>query len=72
MERNNQVHPPRRRSARVDAQGNNRKRMYYKDGTSTMLFTEGTENACVALAARLKQYAEALDMKIKGHFIITN
>ena len=71
--RQNQVHPPQPRRKRVDAQGNNRKRMYYKDGTSTMLFCEGvTENAAKALNERIRSYAEALGTKIKGVFLITN
>lgn len=69
----NQVHPPQPRRRRVDAQGNHRKKMYYKDGTSTMLFCEGlTENGCKALASRIMQYAEELGTKIKGIFLITS
>lgn len=69
----NQEHPTPPKRKRVDAQGNHRKKMYYKDGTSTMLFCEGvTENAAKALDKRIRAYAEALGTKIKGTFLITN
>lgn len=46
----NQVHPPRPKRVRVDAQGNDKRRLWLKDGHSTMLFYEGlTENGCKSL-----------------------
>lgn len=66
----NQVHHPQPRRKRVDAQGNHRKKMFYKDGTSTMLFCENiTDNSAKALEERIRLYAEALGVKIKGIFI---
>lgn len=49
-ETKNQVHPPRPKKARVDSVGNDRRRLWLKDGHTTMLFIEGlTENGCKAM-----------------------
>lgn len=46
----NQVHPPRPKKARVDAQGNDKRRLWLKEGSATMLFYNGlTKNGCEAL-----------------------
>lgn len=66
----NQEHPMPPKRRRVDARGNYRRRMFYKDGTSTMLFCENiTDNSAKALEERIRLYAEALGVKIKGIFI---
>lgn len=66
----NQEHPTPPKRKRVDAQGNHRRKMFYKDGTSTMLFCENiTDNSAKALEERIRLYAEALGVKIKGIFI---
>ena len=46
----NQVHPPLPKKKRVDENGNDRRRLWLRDGKTTMPFVEGlTESACKAL-----------------------
>lgn len=46
----NQIHPPLPKKKRVDEQGNDRRRLWLKDGKTTMPFVEGlTETGCKAL-----------------------
>lgn len=46
----NQVHPPLPKKKRVDAVGNDHRRLWLKDGNTTMLFAEKlTAEACKAL-----------------------
>ena len=46
MNAKNQVHPPSPKKACVDSCGNNLRKLWLKDGKTTMPFTEGlTENA---------------------------
>jgi len=43
----NQIHPPRKKKDRVDSNGNDLRRLWLKDGSTTMLITkELTENGC--------------------------
>jgi hypothetical protein len=46
----NQQHPPLPKKKRVDANGNDKRKLWLKEGTATMLFAKGlTENGCKAL-----------------------
>jgi len=46
----NQEHPPLPKKKRVDANGNDHRRLFLKDGNTTMLFVKGlTENGCKTL-----------------------
>lgn len=46
----NQVHPPLPKKKRVDEQGNDRRRLWLRDGKTTMPFVEGlTEAGCDVL-----------------------
>lgn len=46
----NQVHSPLPKKKRVDEQGNDRRRLWLKEGSATMLITKDlTENGCKAL-----------------------
>jgi len=46
----NQVHPPLPKKKRVDEQGNDKRRLWLRDGKTTMPFVEGlTETGCKAL-----------------------
>ena len=68
----NQEHPPLPKKKRVDAQGNNRKRIYFKSGNSSMLFCKGlTENGYKALVSSLNDLANKLGTKIEGNLICT-
>lgn len=70
----NQVHPPRPKKARVDAQGNDRRKLWLKDGHTTMLFCEGlTENGCKALINTINTSLIKLGQKAlsNNRFLIT-
>ena len=61
----NQVHPPLPKRKRVDAQGNDRKRMILKDHGATMIVAEGCTAECYACAwERFKKDIEAGNGKI--------
>lgn len=46
----NQVHPPLPKKKRVDEQGNDKRRLWLKEGSATMLITKDlTESGCKAL-----------------------
>lgn len=68
----NQEHPPLPKKKRVDAQGNDKKRIYFKSGNSSMLFCKGiTENGYKALVRSLNVIANKLGTKLEGHLICT-
>lgn len=68
----NQEHPPIPFRKRVDAQGNDKKRIYFKSGNSSMLFCKGlTENGYRALVASLNDIAIKLGTRIEGTLICT-
>jgi hypothetical protein len=68
----NQEHPPLPKKKRVDAQGNDKKRIYFKSGNSSMLFCKGiTENGYKALVSSLNDLANKLGTKIEGNLICT-
>lgn len=69
----NQVNPPLPKKKRVDSLGNNRKRVFFKSGNSTMLFCKGlTENGAKALENAISDACVKLGTKMEGIFIITN
>ena len=68
----NQEHPPLPKKKRVDAQGNDKKRIYFKSGNSSMLFCKGiTENGYKALVSSLSDIATKLGTRIEGTLICT-
>ena len=68
----NQEHPPLSKKKRVDSCGNDRKRVYFKSGNSSMLFCKGiTENGYKALVSSLNDLANKLGTKIEGNLICT-
>ena len=68
----NQEHPPLPKKKRVDAQGNDRKRVYFKSGNSSMLFCKGlTENGYKTLVRSLIDIATKLGTRIEGTLICT-
>lgn len=65
----NQEHPPLPKKKRVDAQGNNRKRMFFKKGDSSMLFARGvTKETKDAFELGLRDLARKLGITIEGSF----
>jgi hypothetical protein len=68
----NQLHPPRPKSRR-DVELNVIKRVYYKDGDSSMLFCKDiTIPASKVLIESIKDNMKKLGVNLKGHFIVTN
>ena len=68
----NQEHPPLHKKKRVDSCGNDKKRIYFKSGNSSMLFCKGiTENGYKALVSSLNDLANKLGTKIEGNLICT-
>ena len=68
----NQVIPPLPKKKRVDNLGNRKKRLFYKDGNSTMLFCKDlTENGCRVLISAINDFAGKLGANVVGKFIIT-
>lgn len=68
----NQQHPPLPKKNRVDAQGNDKKRIYFKSGNSSMLFCKGlTENGYKALVSSLNDLMSKLGTKLEGNLICT-
>lgn len=52
----NQQHPPLPKKKRVDAQGNNRRRLFAKSGTATLQIAYGlTQEACDVLVQSIEQ-----------------
>ena len=71
---NNQIHPPLPKKKRVDAQGNDKRRLWIKDGNTTMLITkELTETGCKALINSINSTLIKLGHKSlpKNKFLIT-
>ena len=67
----NQVHPPLPKKKRVDKLGNDRKRMFFKQGNSSMLLCKGlTEVGCEVFRNSILQSAKKLGTAIEGNFII--
>lgn len=71
MEQTNQLHPPRKKNReKVDL--NVRKSVYYKDGTSTMLFCRDiTIPAAKVLISSIRDNMRKLNVTLKGNFIVT-
>lgn len=70
----NQVHPPRPKKARVDAKGNERCRLWLKDGDTTMLFTKDlTRNGASVLINSINTTLKSLGVSElpNNKFLIT-
>ena len=71
----NQVHPPLPKEKRVDEHGNDRRKLWLKDGKTTMPFVEGlTEAGCKALINTINSTLMQLGLKKtlpKNKFLIT-
>ena len=72
MKKTNQPHPPLPKKKRVDALGNDKRRLWLKDGNSTMLFASGlTENACKVVMEAVHSTLDKLSAKTHPKFLIT-
>lgn len=72
--KSNQVHPPLPKKKRVDERGNDKRRLWLKDGKTTMPFVEGlTENGCKALINSINSTLIKLGQKAlpQNKFLIT-
>ena len=68
----NQLHPPRKKN-KEEVQLNVKKRIYYKDGNSSMLFCkDATVPASKVLISSIRDNMKKLGLKLEGNFIITN
>lgn len=70
----NQVHPPLPKKKRIDEQGNDRRKLWLKDGKTTMPFVEGlTESGCKALINSINSTLIKLGQKAlpSNKFLIT-
>lgn len=68
----NQLHPPRKKN-KEKVELNKRKSIYYKDGTSTMLFVKDvTIPMSKLIVSSIKTTLKRLGVTMKGNFIITN
>ena len=68
----NQLHPPRKKN-KEEVQLNAKKRIYYKDGNSSMLFCkDATVPASKVLISSIRDNMKKLGLKLEGNFIITN
>lgn len=68
----NQLHPPRKKN-KEEVELNKRKSVYYKDGTSTMLFVKDvTVPMSKLVVSSVRTTLKRLGVTMKGNFIITN
>ena len=71
LHKQNQVHPPLPKKKRVDGIGNDRGRLWYKDGNSTMLVCRATENEARKIKNDLIEVMNALHVKLEGTLFYT-
>lgn len=68
----NQINNPKPKKKRVDSLGNDKRRLFLKDGNTTMLFCQGLTSAgCKALINSINTTLIALGKKPKNNWIIT-
>lgn len=68
----NQLHPPRKKYPGEVNEGENRKRkIFYKDGNSSMLFCKKATNAAAkVLISSIRENVKKLGLTLEGNFII--
>lgn len=72
MYKQNQNHPPRKKKLTKDVNGNDRNRLWIKDGNTTMLLTKDiTKNAAQALETRIRSFLKACKLTTSIQFLIT-
>lgn len=68
----NQQNPPLPKRKRVDSQGNDRKRVFAKSGTATLLIAKGlTQNAAIVFTEKIREHADKLGGEACCDFVIT-
>lgn len=70
----NQVHQPEPKKTRVDVKGNDKRKLWLREGKTTMPFVEGlTESACKVLISSINSTLIKLGAKPlrKERFLIT-
>ena len=70
----NQIHRPRPKKDRVDGKGNDKRRLWLKDGNTTMLITDQlTDGGCRALISSVNDTLTKLGVKplAKTRFLIS-
>lgn len=68
----NQQNPPLPKRKRVDSQGNERKRVFAKSGTATLLLAKGlTQNAAIVFTEKIREHADRLGGEACCDFVIT-
>ena len=67
----NQQNPPLPKRKRVDSNGNDRRRVFAKSGTATLLIAKGLNtNAAIALTQKIRNNAEILGGECVCDFVI--
>lgn len=73
VKRVNQVHPPLPKKVRVDKNGNDRRKVWLKSGTSTMLLCKGlTLPGTEVLIKSIKDKCAQLGTKVEGTLLVTH
>ena len=73
VKKQNQLHPPLPKKKRVDVAGNDKRRVYFKSGNSTMLLAKGlTENGAKVVQNVLENILTDLGTKLEGRLIWTH
>lgn len=73
IKKQNQLHPPLPKKKRVDVAGNDKRRVYFKSGNSTMLLAKGlTENGAKVVQNVLENILTDLGTKLEGRLIWTH
>lgn len=68
----NQQNPPSPKRKRVDSNGNDKRKVFAKSGTATLLIARGlTQNAAIAFTENLRENAERLGGESCCDFLIT-
>ena len=68
----NQLHPVSAKKIYQDKLGNDRNKLWFKSGNSTMLFTEDiTKNAAKVLCSNIEQLMKQMHVRMEGQWIIT-
>lgn len=70
VKQQNQQNPPLPKKKRMDAKGNDRRRLFVKSGTATMLLADGlTKNACDILVQQMCLSVQKLGGNLKCSFL---
>lgn len=73
VKKQNQLRPPLPKKKRVDVAGNDKRKVYFKSGNSTMLLAKGlTENGAKVVQNVLENILTDLGTKLEGKLIWTH